>query len=237
MNGIDLPVLTNSASLPESFDPSVILIDKPHGLSSFGAVRRVRRLAGVKKVGHAGTLDPLATGLLIVLIGRQATRQQDSFMGLPKVYEGTLRLGQATSTYDAEGDITEEHDPSGITDEQLTAVLQQFQGDILQYPPIFSAIKVGGERLYKKARRGENIELEPRQVSISDLTILNRSGTDVNIRVDCSKGTYIRSLAHDIGRELGVGAHLTALRRLAIGTYHVDDAWTLDNLSAAIDPS
>lgn len=237
MNGIDLPILTAVDSLPELLDPSVLLVDKPSGMSSFGVVRRVRRLADVKRVGHAGTLDPLATGLLIVLVGRQATRQQDAFMGLPKVYEATVRLGQSTTTYDAEGDITEERDPSGITDEQLAAAFREFQGDILQYPPIFSAIKVGGERLYKKARRGETIELEPRRVTISGISILGRSGADVDIRVECSKGTYIRSLAHDVGKMLGVGAHLAALRRMAIGSYVVDNAWTLDNLAAALDPS
>lgn len=235
MNEVDLPIITAVDALPDSFDPSVLLVDKPLGMSSFGVVRRVRRIAGVKRVGHAGTLDPLATGLLIILVGRQATRQQDAFMGLPKVYQATIRLGQSTTTYDAEGEITEEHDPSGITDELLAATIEGFQGEIRQYPPLYSAIKVGGERLYKKARRGETVELEPRRVHIASIRILNRTGNDLEIRVECSKGTYIRSLAHDLGRTLGVGAHLTALRRLAIGQYHVDNAWALEQLAALTD--
>lgn len=213
---------------------AVFLIDKPKGGSSFDVVRDVRRLTNQRKVGHAGTLDPMATGLLIVLVARPATRLQAAFMDLPKVYEGTLRLGETTPSHDAETDVTERRDASGITDAALQAACERFMGTIHQVPPMYSAIKVEGERLYEKARRGETVDRPPRQVRIDSIEMTNRSGPDVSFRVACSKGTYIRSLVRDLGAALNVGAHLTVLRRMQIGPYHVDDAWRLPALADAL---
>ncbi|MEM1115625.1 MAG: tRNA pseudouridine(55) synthase TruB [Bacteroidota bacterium] len=216
--------------------PAAVLVDKPGGITSFGVVKKVRWAAGVKKVGHAGTLDPMATGLLILLIGREATRQQDRFMGLPKVYTGTLRLGATTASYDADSPVDTEADASHVTDADLEAAKAAFVGEIHQVPPMVSAIKRGGERLYKKARRGETIEIEPRPVTVSTFELTDRRGDDIDFHVACSKGTYVRSLAHDLGQALGVGAHLTALRREAIGPFGVDEAFALDAFVAATRP-
>ena len=236
----DLSVLTRADVLPEKGAESspafALLVDKPSGMTSFGVVKKVRWLLGIKKVGHAGTLDPMATGLLILLLGRQATRQQDRFMGLPKVYTGTLRLGETTASYDAETPVEEHKAVDHLTDADLDAARLNFLGEIEQRPPIYSAIKVGGERLYKKARRGETAEtvaIKTRHVTITRFDLTARRGPDVDFIVECSKGTYIRSLAHDLGQALGVGAHLTALRREAIGPFGVDEAWTLDALEQA----
>lgn len=216
-------------ALPESFDEAVFLIDKPLGLTSFDVVKTVRRLTGAK-VGHAGTLDPLATGLLILLVGR-ATKRMKSFMRLPKTYEGTLRLGETTPSYDRETEVEERREWQHVTDAMLDAAREPFLGYIEQLPPMYSAVKVRGERLYKKARRGETVNRPPRQVRIDTFEFVEREGQDVSFRVTCSKGTYIRSLAHDVGQELGVGAHLTALRRTAIGPYRAANAWALEALT------
>ncbi len=213
-----------------------VLVDKPGGITSFGVVKKVRWGLRVKKVGHAGTLDPMATGLLILLVGRDATRQQDRFMGLPKIYTGTIRLGQTTASFDAETPIAEAVDASGVTPEAIEAVRERFVGELTQVPPIYSAIKKDGERLYKKARRGETMDVPPRYVSVYDLawTNVRASGTDqpentvdVDFRVESSKGFYVRSLAHDVGAALGVGGHLIALRREAIGPFKVSEALPL----------
>ncbi|MEX0821660.1 MAG: tRNA pseudouridine(55) synthase TruB [Rhodothermales bacterium] len=221
------------SKLPESFEIAVIPVDKPRTWSSFDVIRHLRRVLNVRKMGHAGTLDPLATGLLIILIGR-ATKLMERFMELPKVYEGTMRLGEVTPTYDAEGEVTERRDVSGITREDLLRAREQFIGTIQQEAPAYSAIKVDGERLYKKARRGEKVRLPIRVVTIDAFELLDRDGRDVSFRVACSKGTYIRSLAHEYGQALGVGAHLVALRRTAIGAFTVDEAWTPAQLEEAV---
>ncbi|MDX1439283.1 MAG: hypothetical protein R3284_05210, partial [Rubricoccaceae bacterium] len=156
-----VPVITREddlSILPEGF---ALLVDKPKGLSSFAVIKKLRRVFGIRKMGHAGTLDPMATGLLVVLVGRKATREQDLFMGLPKVYSGTIRLGQTTASYDAETVVEQEASIEHLTDSDLETARQKFVGDIEQFPPIYSAIKVGGERLYKKARRGETAESVP----------------------------------------------------------------------------
>ena len=228
--GVSVPVLTRSDALEQLPDGFAILIDKPKGITSFGAIRRLRRVFGIKKVGHAGTLDPMATGLLIVLVGRKATREQDRFMGLPKVYSGAIRLGETTASYDAETPVEETNPTDHLTESDLESARQKFLGEIEQYPPMYSAIKVGGERLYKKARRGEMVEIKPRSVTISRFDLAKRRGSDVDFLVHCSKGTYIRSLAHDLGEELDVGGHLVALRREAIGPYRVEDAWGLEEI-------
>ncbi|MEM0962123.1 MAG: tRNA pseudouridine(55) synthase TruB [Bacteroidota bacterium] len=226
----DLRVLTEADPLASPIEPAAILVDKPSGMTSFGVVKKVRWAVGVKKVGHAGTLDPMATGLLICLVGRGATRQQDRFMGLPKTYTGTVRLGQTTASYDADTPIVEQRDASGVEDHAISEALKGLTGEILQVPPVYSAIKKGGERLYKKARRGETVEIEPRPTTVFAFEITDRRGDDLDIRVECSKGTYIRSLAHDLGETLGVGGHLVALRREAIGPFEVAEAWQLDAL-------
>lgn len=218
--------------LPSSFEKAVLLVDKAIDRTSFDVVEDVRELTG-QKVGHAGTLDPKATGLLIMLIGR-ATKLMESFMELPKAYEGRLRLGEITPSYDTETDVVERKDASHITDAMIEEARTEFLGTITQLPPMHSAVKVGGEPLYKKARRGESTDRPPRQVTIKDFEITERDGPDVSFAVTCSKGTYIRTLAYDLGQELEVGAHLIGLRRTAIGPYQVGDAWTVSQLEDAL---
>jgi tRNA pseudouridine55 synthase len=229
---IDLPIYTRH-SIPTMVDGAAVLVDKPGGWSSFAVVKKLRWLLGVRKVGHAGTLDPMATGLLICLIGK-GTKSVDHFMGLAKEYTGTIRLGQVTPSYDAETDVIEEKDPSGVTDDAIENARDSLTGTIRQTTPMYSAVKVGGERLYKKARRGEDIQRPPRIVEVHEFRITARRGADLDFLVRCSKGTYIRSIAHDLGQIVGVGAHLVALRRTAIGAYRVDDAWTVDGLQEAL---
>jgi tRNA pseudouridine55 synthase len=227
----DPPIFTANDALPERPEPAVLLVDKPKGLTSFDVIRRLRRRFGIKKMGHAGTLDPMATGLLIVLIGREATRLQDRFMGLPKIYTGTIRMGETTPSFDAESEVIERRNASSVTDEDLERARSGLEGEILQLPPMYSAVKVGGERLYAKARRGEEIERQRRPVTIYRFELTGRRGNDLDFEVECSKGTYIRTLAHDLGQVLGVGGHLTALRRTGIGPFDVEEAWTLEQLT------
>lgn len=224
-----------ASSLPASFeDGAVLLIDKPKGATSFDVVKAVRGRVGPSKVGHAGTLDPLATGLLIILVARPATRLQEAFMHLPKTYEGTMRLGEQTPSLDAETEVEERADVSHLSLDDIDAVRDRFTGQIEQIPPMYSAVKVDGEPLYKKARRGETVERAPRQVRIDRFDLRDWTPPDLTFAVECSKGTYIRSLARDVGEALGVGAHLTALRRTAIGEYRAADAWSLSTLTNAL---
>lgn len=227
-------VVYGCPTLPEAWTEAVLLVDKPKGWSSFDVIRKLRRLLGVRKIGHAGTLDPMATGLLILLVGK-ATKQMEAFMGLPKVYAGTLRLGETTPSYDAETDVRERRDTDHLTAEDLERARRVLEGQIEQTPPMYSAVKVKGERLYKKARRGETVERPARTVEVTSFRITGRRGADVDFEVACSKGTYIRALAHDFGQRLGVGAHLTALRRTATGPYTVDAAWTIEQLEHAVN--
>lgn len=220
--------------LPLTFDRAVLPIDKPSGWSSFKVIRRLRKILGVRKIGHAGTLDPMATGMLICLVGR-ATKLMERFMGLPKEYTGIIRLGETTPSYDAETEVDAVRPVDHLTAEDLERAREMFLGEIQQLPPMYSAVKVGGERLYKKARRGEHIERRTRSVTIGSFALGDRDGRDLPFHVHCSKGTYIRSLAHDFGEELGVGAHLVALRRTAIGPFDVEDAWDLDDLASAVE--
>ncbi len=222
--------------LPSVMDGFALLVDKPQGWSSFDVVRRLRRLLLVKKIGHAGTLDPMATGLLICLVGK-GTKWMEAFMEQTKAYSGTLRLGEITTSYDAETEVVEKRHCDHITESNLETVRKSFEGSMAQQPPMYSAVKVEGERLYKKARRGETIERPSRQVVIYRFDITAYHRPDVSFEVDCSKGTYIRTLAHDFGQRLGCGAHLTALRRDAIGAYHVRKAWSLDLLEQALGKS
>jgi tRNA pseudouridine55 synthase len=209
-------------------------MDKPKGVSSFGVIRRLRGILGVKKIGHAGTLDPMATGLLVCLVGREATRCADVFQGQHKLYTGQILLGATTASYDAETEVEDERDASHVTAEQVAQAATRFVGDIEQVPPVYSAIKQGGERLYKKARRGEQVDVPPRPVTVFFFDTDAADLPTVSFSVACTKGTYVRSLAHDLGQALGVGGHLTALRREAIGDLQVGQSWTLERLEEAV---
>lgn len=222
-------ILYQRPRLPLDLGQAILPIDKPIGKSSFGVIRVLRAILGVRKIGHAGTLDPMATGLLICLIGR-ATKQVNLFMDMPKTYTGVLRLGQTTASYDAETEVLEEREWRHVSEEQIEAARQALTGDIVQFPPMYSAVKVGGKRLYELARKGKEVERKERPVTVTSFELLDRDGPDISFKVHCSKGTYIRTLAHDLGQLLGTGAHLVALRRTAIGDLSVDDAWTLDAL-------
>ncbi len=210
----------------------LLIIDKPAGpLSSHDVVGRVRRLAGLRRVGHAGTLDPLAGGVLLVGLG-QATRLIEYLVGLDKVYETTIRLGQATTTYDAEGEVTAER-PVTATAETVAAALPAFRGLVRQRVPAFSAVKRGGQPLYKTARGGQTLDdLPERDVIIHALDLLAYAPPLLTLRVACSSGTYIRSLAHDLGAAIGSGGHVVALRRTAVGHFTLAEAVPLDDLTA-----
>ncbi len=207
----------------------VLTIDKPQGLTSHDVVGRVRRVSGIRRVGHAGTLDPLATGVLVVCVG-WATRFVEYIVGQPKAYEATVRLGQTTDSYDADGMVVAER-PVEVEAAEIEAALVDFRGDIRQRAPIFSAIKQDGQPLYKRARRGEAVEAPVRDVTIYALTVAAYEPPLLDLRIVCSSGTYIRSLAHDLGQTLGCGGHITALRRTAVGEFTAQDAVPLDALS------
>lgn len=205
----------------------LLLIDKPAGWTSHDAVAKIRRALGVKKVGHAGTLDPMATGLLVVGVGR-ATRLLRFLGDMAKVYEGSGILGVETDTLDADGEVIRTSDVS-VTEPELKATMSELTGEIEQRPPNYSAVKVGGERLYKAARRGERVEASPRRVIVHDFDLLHFESPRFDFRVTCSSGTYVRSLVADVGSKLGSGAHLSALRRTAIGPFTVDQARAPDD--------
>jgi tRNA pseudouridine55 synthase len=218
----------NRAPRSDPFD-GILLVDKPSGPTSHDVVSRIRRHFHLKKVGHGGTLDPQATGLLIILLGR-GTRLSATFMSSDKTYEGTLRLGASTSTQDAEGTILREADYRAVTRELLEQAMAPFRGDIFQTPPMVSAVKRDGVPLYKLARRGEEVERKPRLIHIYEFRLLAFQPPDAPFRLRCTKGTYVRTLCHEIGEKLGCGAHLAALRRLQSGDFDVKDARSLDEL-------
>jgi tRNA pseudouridine55 synthase len=201
----------------------VVLIDKPAGITSHDAVAKVRRALGTKKVGHAGTLDPMATGLLVMGVGR-GTRLLRFLGGLPKTYEGVFRLGIETTTLDADGDVTATAPADRVTDGDVAAAMQARLGEQQQRPPAYSAVKVGGRKLYEAARKGEVLEAPARAVSVERFAPVGRAGADVSFVATVSGGTYVRVLAADVGRALGCGAHLTALRRTANGPFEVSEA-------------
>ena len=216
---------------PAGWEEGAILpVDKPTGCPSFDVVEIVREATGVQKVGHAGTLDPLATGLLITLVARPATRLQEACMHLPKTYEATFRLGETTPSHDAETDVVERADPSGVERSDIEEARKLFLGTIQQVPPMYSALKVDGERLYQKARRGETVDRPPRQVRVDRFELIDWAPPELSVRIECSKGTYVRALARDLGEELDVGAHLAALCRTAIGPFSIGNSWSLDSL-------
>lgn len=205
----------------------VLLIDKPQTWTSFDVVKKLRYTLKVKKIGHAGTLDPLATGLLIVCTGK-FTKKIEGYQGMGKTYEGIIEIGKTTPSYDLETSFDAENSWENITDEDIYEAARLQTGTFLQTPPVFSAIKIGGKRAYKSARKQEEVVIEPRQVRVEEFEITKIELPEVHFKIVCSKGTYIRSMAHDFGRQLGCGAHLKYLRRTAIGDYHVDKAHQLD---------
>lgn len=213
----------------------VVLIDKPRGSTSFAMVRQVRRLLGIKKVGHAGTLDPFATGLLIVCVGRPATRLVDRFMAGGKRYRALLQLGVETETLDPEGQVVRTMPVPSLSEEEIRGCLARFTGRQLQAPPSFSAVKHQGKPLYHYARQGIVIAKEPREIEISSLVFGGYDPGTGRLALDvaCSRGTYIRVLAADIGRDLGCGAHLAELRRLGSGCFSVADSLAGEELAAA----
>jgi tRNA pseudouridine55 synthase len=215
------------ARFPDSFS-GILFIDKPQGITSHDVVDDVRRTLGMKRVGHAGTLDPMATGLLIILVGA-ATKTSQFLMGLDKTYTGTLKLGKTTDSHDADGEVVTTRPVAGVTEEKIHEVMKTFLGDQYQLPPMFSAKKQGGQTLYKLARQGIEVEREPRFVRISALNVMSINLPEVVFETSCSKGTYIRTLAHDIGEKLGCGAHLNALRRTAIDKFRVENAIKLED--------
>lgn len=217
-----------SAPQLSPFD-GVLLVDKPPRLTSHDVVDRLRRHFAFHKVGHCGTLDPAATGLLVIVLER-ATKLQNQLMLDDKTYEGAMRLGIATDSHDADGAIVAEKPVPSLTADDLEAVLQKFRGDIQQVPPMVSAVKHQGQPLYKLARKGKTVEREARAVHIYDLRILKFDLPRVEIRVTCTKGTYVRTLCHDIGDVLGCGAHLAELRRTRSGNFDIKDAKPLDEL-------
>ncbi len=206
-----------------------LLVDKPVGLSSNAVLQQVKRLLGARKAGHAGTLDPLASGLLVILFG-EATKFAGLLLESDKEYRATLKLGETTSTGDAEGEILESRKPDA-SEAQILAALARFRGEIEQLPPMHSALKRGGVPLYKLARRGETVERGRRRVEIFELESTGFHPPLLELRVRCSKGTYIRTLAEDIGAALGTGAHLAALRRTASGRFLIEEAATLDDIA------
>lgn len=212
----------------------LVVVDKPQGWTSHDVVGRTRRLARTRKVGHAGTLDPMATGVLLLGIGK-ATRLLGHLALTDKQYDATIRLGQTTVTDDAEGDVVDTRDASGVTEVAIAAAIAVLTGDIQQVPSAVSAIKVDGVRSYARVRSGEAVALAARPVTVSRFEVLARRGDDLEVTVTCSSGTYVRALARDLGAALGVGAHLTALRRTRVGPFVLAQARTLEELEAEFD--
>ncbi|MGE2692288.1 tRNA pseudouridine(55) synthase TruB [Mycolicibacterium pulveris] len=215
-------------------DAGLVIVDKPAGFTSHDVVGRCRRIFDTRKVGHAGTLDPMATGVLVVGIER-ATKILGLLTATDKSYAATIRLGQTTSTEDAEGEVLQTVSAADVTDAQIEAAVGALRGDIDQIPSAVSAVKVGGQRAYQLARAGRPVELAPRRVRVDRFDVLGtrrqESHVDVDVEVDCSSGTYIRALARDVGAALGVGGHLTALRRTRVGAFGLDEARSLDALA------
>ena len=209
----------------------VLLVDKPAGFTSHDVVARLRRKLAMKRIGHAGTLDPMATGLLIILVGK-ATRISQYLTNLDKEYEGTIELGKVTNSQDADGEVMETRPVPPLTLEAVRAAMQTFLGDQYQTPPMFSAIKVAGVPLYKMARKGEEVPREPRFIRVSSYELTRFAPPHLDFRLRCSKGTYVRTLAHDLGQKLGCGAHLCALRRTATDKLRIDAALGLEQIEA-----
>ena len=213
----------------------ILLFDKPLTWSSFDGVRKVKNALRIRKIGHAGTLDPLATGLLVLCTGRK-TKEIDQIQAQEKEYTGTFRLGQTTPSFDLETAVDAERPYAHLTDEEIRAAARQFMGPTEQTPPLFSAVKIDGQRAYELARKGQAAEIKSKSVEIKTFELTRIALPEIDFRVVCSKGTYIRSLARDLGAALGCGAHLTALRRTRIGQFRVEDALTLADVQALAPP-
>jgi tRNA pseudouridine55 synthase len=209
----------------------VLLVDKPTDHTSHDVVARLRGKLRMRKIGHAGTLDPMATGLLIMLVGK-ATRVSQYLMSLDKEYEGTIELGKTTDSQDADGNVMETRPVPELTESAVRAAMQGFLGDQYQTPPMYSAIKIDGVPLYKKARKGEEVEREPRFIRVMAWDLLRFASPHIDFRMRCTKGTYVRTLAHDLGTKLGCGAHLSALRRTATDRFNVSQAMSLEQIEA-----
>lgn len=225
-----LPELTISKKISQ-FDftrGEILNINKPEGWSSFDVVKKIRKIINVKKVGHAGTLDPFAVGVLLICTGR-ATKKVSELMSLDKEYLATLELGKVTDTHDRTGVILKENIPRKIELMTLKQICNSFEGEIYQTPPMYSAVKINGKRLYKLARHGAVVERAPRKVYIYKIEILNFENQIITLKIICSKGTYIRVLAHEIGEKLECGACLKALTRTRIGPYKIENAYTISN--------
>lgn len=213
----------------------ILLVDKPAGVTSHDVVAHLRRAANLRRIGHTGTLDPAATGLLILCLG-QATRLSEFFTGMDKVYEGAMKLGISTDSYDMDGKIVEERPVPPLTHEEIQSAFMGFTGEILQTPPMVSAVKVKGERLYKKARKGETVERAPRPVTVKEFLLLDYEHPPLaRFRVKCTRGTYARSLCHDVGNVLGCGATLQELRRTWVGAYAVANAAPMEAFQSPED--
>ncbi|MBQ7000431.1 MAG: tRNA pseudouridine(55) synthase TruB [Oscillospiraceae bacterium] len=212
----------------------IVIVDKPQGWTSQDVTARLRRVFNTRRIGHGGTLDPMATGVLPVFVGR-ATRGVEFFEHAEKTYETVLRLGITTDTEDVTGTVLSESEVH-VTAQQVEAVLEQFRGEIMQVPPMYSALKVGGQKLCDLARKGKEVERKPRPITIHELTLLETGETTLRLRVRCSKGTYIRTLCKDIGEALGCGGCMQALRRTSAGEYTIEEAVPLQQLLDAQDP-
>ncbi|MAE84304.1 MAG: tRNA pseudouridine(55) synthase TruB [Flammeovirgaceae bacterium] len=214
--------------LNEYTEGKILLIDKPLTWTSFDVVKKLRYALKVKKIGHAGTLDPLATGLLLIGTGK-FTKKLNELQGLDKEYEGVITIGKITPSYDLETEFENETSIDHLTEEDLINATKKLTGPLDQIPPAHSAVRINGERAYKKARKNEEVKIDPRKIIIHEFALTKIEGADVHFRIACSKGTYIRSMARDFGELLGVGGHLSALRRTKIGDFSVDDADQLDD--------
>lgn len=213
----------------------ILLVDKPRDHTSHDVVARLRGKLKMRRVGHAGTLDPMATGLLIILIGK-ATRMSQYLISLDKDYEGTIELGKVTDTQDADGDVMETRPVPPLTEAEVRAAIESFLGDQYQMPPMYSAIKVDGVPLYKSARKGKEIVREPRFIRVMSWEMTRFATPLIDFRLRCTKGTYVRTLAHDLGQKLGCGAHLAALRRIATDKFHVSKALSMEEIQAMTLP-
>ena len=207
----------------------ILLVDKPQGITSHDVVSKMRRVFHMKKVGHAGTLDPMATGLLLILIGK-ATKASQYLMSMGKEYTGTVRLGQITDSQDADGEMVEERPVPELTEEQVLAEMKTFMGDQYQTPPMFSAKKINGQKLYKLARQGKTVEREPRVIHISRFDLTKFALPELSFIVSTSKGAYVRTIAHDLGERFGCGGHLNELRRTAVGQFRIEKGSTIEEL-------
>ncbi|MBT6253810.1 tRNA pseudouridine(55) synthase TruB [Candidatus Uhrbacteria bacterium] len=208
-----------------------ILVDKPAGWTSFDVVAKLRNITGIRKIGHAGTLDPFATGLLVVAIGRQATKQIDQYVKKAKRYDATFELGKTSTTQDIEGEITDNKVTSFPDRDAVEQAMSLFIGDIKQIPPMHSAIKIDGKKLYELARQGKEIDRPARDVTIHEFKIVNYEAPMLDVTMDVGSGTYVRALAQDLGEKLGTGAYATALRRMTVGEFDIKNAYKIEDIT------